>query len=294
VPNSMAASDSSDPLPPTARRPYLVVVAGFGVGRAFPVRERTQIGRDPDGEVVLPYWTVSWRHLTVSYRDGIVVAEDLGSRNGTFVGLKKVKLRKLVEGDVLAVGDSVLLKLVFAAAPENGDSTHSYLLPQEPLTGVETAAFLLERLRKEHPGAPTDGAPLSLVWYRVDGLDEHEELPLVERAMRVVALAILEATKGEILLARSADGEFVGMARAPTKKLCKMANGACGSVRRQVAKGLCPTPLLLVAAVVPLSGTAPADAELTLKMARERAYRAMVDISTGAVTTLPLGADEGE
>jgi hypothetical protein len=29
-------------------------------------------------------------------------------------------------------------------------------------------------------------------------------------------------------------------------------------------------------------------------MAREKAYSAMADISTGVVTTLPLAADEGE
>jgi hypothetical protein len=292
---SMAESPPSpDRRPSTGRRPYLVVVAGLGVGRAFPLKERTQIGRDPEGDVVLPARTISWRHLIVSHRDGNVIAEDLGSRNGTFVGLDRVKRRKLVEGDVLAVGDSILLKIVFATAPEGGDSTHSYLLPPEPMTGVETAASLLERLQNEQAGAPVDGAPLSLVWYRVDGLDEHEELPLVEKAMRVVAVAILQATKGEMLLARSADGEFVGMARAPTKKLCKMADDACTSVSRQVDKGLCPAPLLLVAAVVPLSRTAPADAELTLKMAREEAYSAMADISTGVVTTLRLAVEKGK
>jgi hypothetical protein len=291
-PNGMAVSNSPDTRTQADRRPYLVVVAGLGVGRAFPVKERTQIGRDPDGDVVLPSRTISWKHLIVSCLEGTIEAQDLGSRNGTFVGLKKVKRRKLVEGDVLAVGDCVLLKLVFATAPANVGSTHSYLLPLEPLTGVETAASLLEQLQKEQAGAPVEGAPLSLVWYRVDGLDEHEELPLVEKAMRVVAVAILEVTKSEMLLARSADGEFVGMARAPTKRLRRMADDACDGVRRQVAKGSCPAPLLLVAAVVPLSAKAPTDAELTLKMAREKAYSAMADIATGVVTTLPLAADE--
>jgi hypothetical protein len=154
---------------------------------------------------------------------------------------------------------------------------------------------LLDRLRKEQSSVATDAAPLTLVWYRVDGLDDQDDLALVEKAMRVVAVAILHAMKGDdTILARAADGEFVGMARGPTKKLCKMADDACASVSRQVDKGLCPAPLLLVAAVVPLSGTAPTDAELTLKMAREEAYSAMADISTGVVTTAPLGAEEGQ
>lgn len=286
------STPSPDPRSPGVRRPYLVVVAGLGIGRAFPVGERTRIGRDPEGDVVLPARTISWRHLIVSHRDGRVTAEDLGSRNGTFVGLDKVRRRKLVEGDVLAVGDSILLKLVFATALE-GDSTRSYLFPTEPLTGVENAASLLEKLRREQEGAATEGALLTLVWYRVDGLDDCEELPLVEKAMRVVAVAILQAMKGETLLARSADGEFVGMARAPTAKLCKMAADACASVEKQVDKGSCPTPLLLVAAVVPLSATAPTDAEVVLTMARREAYSALAACSAGVVTTTPLGAHDG-
>ena len=283
----MAESTTSpDPRSPGVRRPFLVIVAGLGIGRAFPVGERTRIGRDPGGDVVLPARTISWRHLIVSHRDGRVTAEDLGSRNGTFVGLDKVRRRKLVEGDVLAVGDSILLKLVFATAPD-GDS---YLFPTEPMTGVENAASLLEKLRREQEGAATDGALLTLVWYRVDGLDDCEELPLVEKAMRVVAVAILQAMKGETLLARSADGEFVGMARAPTAKLCQMAADACASVEKQVEKGLCPTPLLLVAAVVPLSATAPTDAEAVLTMARREAYSALAACSAGVVTTTPLEA----
>ena len=291
--NSMAESKPSlDQRSPGGRRPYLVVVAGLGIGRAFPVKERTRIGRDPEGDVVLPARTISWRHLIVSHREGKVIAEDLGSRNGTFVGLDKVKRRKLVEGDVLAVGDSVLLKLVFATAPAGGDSPNSCLLPPEPMTGVENAASLLQKLRNEQEGGATEGAPLTLVWYRVDGLDECEELPLVEKAMRVVAVAILQAMKGEMLLARSADGEFVGMARAPTKRLCKMTADACDSVGRQVGKGSCPAPLVLVAAIVPLSPAAPTDAQAVLTMARREAYSAFADCSTSVVTTVPLGAQE--
>src|SRR5215831_6526553 len=76
----MADSNSSpDRQSSGDRRPYLVVVAGIGVGRAFPVTERTEIGRDPEGDVVLPARTISWKHLVVSSRAGVIEAQDLGS-----------------------------------------------------------------------------------------------------------------------------------------------------------------------------------------------------------------------
>lgn len=279
-----------DPESADERHPCLIVVAGIGIGRSFVLKERMRVGRDPECEIVLPHGTVSWRHLTVSYLDGIVVAEDLGSRNGTFVGLEKVKRRKLVDGDVLAVGDHVLLKLVFVDRSKATEK-HSHLLPPEPMTGVQDAGSLLARLQMERDSVVSDDRPLTLVWCRVDGLGDQEELGPVEKAMRVVASAILQATQGEILLARSAEGDLVGMGRVSTVELHEMVGEACRRVRGGVDDGSSPWPLRLVAAVIPISESAPADPELTLRLARERAYDALADTSGGVVTTAPLGAE---
>jgi GGDEF domain-containing protein len=291
----MSESKSSlDDRAADGRWPYLVVVAGFGIGRAFPIAECTRIGRDPDGEVVLPYWTVSWRHLTVSYRDGIVVAEDLGSRNGTFVGVDKIKRRELAEGDVLAIGDSIALKLVYAPATGTPGALGSRELPRAEVSGVANTASLLDRLRTERADERDHQEPIVLVFYRVDGLDEFGELSLVEEAMRQIAGDILHATKGETLLARAADGEFVGLSRTTVRKAREMAEESCRRISRQVEKRRSAVPpYVLTAAVVPLAPTAVSAAESLLRDARELAYLALADRSAGVITTAPLGASEG-
>jgi hypothetical protein len=47
-----------------------------------------------------------WRHASVALPDQNVVVEDLGSRNGTFVGIDRIKSRELTDSDVLAIADS--------------------------------------------------------------------------------------------------------------------------------------------------------------------------------------------
>jgi pSer/pThr/pTyr-binding forkhead associated (FHA) protein len=276
------------------RQPYLVGVAGFGIGRVFPIKERTQIGRDPDGDVVLPYWTVSWRHLMVSFRDGVVVAEDLGSRNGTFVGVDKIKRRELAEGDVLAIGDSIVLKLVYASHGGVPGAAEAYQLPRDQVTGVANAASLLDRLRVEQAEMAGQGDPIILVFFRFDGVDGFDELSLVEDAMRQVAIVVLQSMKGETLLARSADGEFIAMARAPAEKVRKMAADACSRLRRQLGKRFEPASFSLTAAVVPVATTSAVEPEAVLKLAREKAYLALARVPAGVVATTPLTDPGGE
>lgn len=99
---------------PVGRFPHLVVVQGFNAGRVYRlVSGTTSIGRDPRCDIVLAYSTVSWHHASVTKRGDRIVLRDLGSRNGTFVGLDRVIRHQLGPGDLIRFGDRVTLKLVF-------------------------------------------------------------------------------------------------------------------------------------------------------------------------------------
>jgi GGDEF domain-containing protein len=163
------------------------------------------------------------------------------------------------------------------------------------VTGVVNAASLLDRLRTERADEQNRAAPIVLVFYRVDGLDEFGELSMVEEAMRRVAGAILQATKGKTLLARAADGEFVALSRTAVHEVHAMSEEACRRIERQAAKRRSATPpFVLTAAVVPVAPMAPSGADTVLQHAREVAFLALSEVSAGVVTTAPLGAQEGE
>ena len=69
------------------------------------------LGRDPDGDVYVNAASVSRRHARITIVDGHATIDDLGSKNGTFVGEHRVdRPRALSDGDVIGLG---ALKMTF-------------------------------------------------------------------------------------------------------------------------------------------------------------------------------------
>ncbi len=65
-----------------------------------------RIGRTPDNDIVVSDVLASRHHARVSTRGGMLVIEDLGSVNGTFVNGHRVASAPLNEGDVVTIGNS--------------------------------------------------------------------------------------------------------------------------------------------------------------------------------------------
>jgi pSer/pThr/pTyr-binding forkhead associated (FHA) protein len=87
----------------------LHVTAGPDKGRVVAVGSIVEVGRDEDAGLVLHDRLASRRHLRLRVTSFGVVAEDLDSRNGTFVNdARIVRSATLGVGDTLQVGASVL------------------------------------------------------------------------------------------------------------------------------------------------------------------------------------------
>ena len=72
------------------------------------------IGRDPDVEIFLNSAGVSRHHARIRISEGRATIEDLGSKNGTFVGDQRVEgLRSLGDGDIIGVGSVKLTLRIF-------------------------------------------------------------------------------------------------------------------------------------------------------------------------------------
>ena len=80
-------------------------------GRRIPLAEGQHvIGRGPDVAVRIDSTEVSRRHAAISVHEGCVAIEDLGSKNGTFVGKDRVfEARALRNGDHVRVGDVLMI-----------------------------------------------------------------------------------------------------------------------------------------------------------------------------------------
>jgi len=71
-----------------------------------PVTGPVVVGRSPGADIVLGDDFVSGRHLRVAPAGDTIVAEDLGSTNGTLLnGAKLTRITTLAEGDAIDIGE---------------------------------------------------------------------------------------------------------------------------------------------------------------------------------------------
>jgi len=80
------------------------------------------LGRDPDADVYLDSPSVSRRHAVIRIAGAGATVEDLGSRNGTFVGDTRIdKASRIEHGDAIRVG-AVMLTFHAVSAPGSTES----------------------------------------------------------------------------------------------------------------------------------------------------------------------------
>lgn len=89
----------------------LVMSQGPQPGQTFMLdQDLLAIGRDPGGDIVISDPQVSRQHARIRRQGPLMIIEDVGSTNGTFVnGMRLTGPHTLVNGDVINLGDAVTL-----------------------------------------------------------------------------------------------------------------------------------------------------------------------------------------
>ncbi|MGE4234487.1 MAG: FHA domain-containing protein [Bacteriovoracia bacterium] len=86
----------------------LIVVSGPARGASYSLREgENTVGRMNDNSIVLSSTNVSKKHCVLVVDNKNVSVKDVGSSNGTFVNGVLTRLKKLIPGDKVSVGDFV-------------------------------------------------------------------------------------------------------------------------------------------------------------------------------------------
>ena len=112
------AEPGAEAVPPPARAAIRGGQVTFQLkwtsGRARLDEGEHVLGRDPDAAIFLDSPGVSRRHAAIKISAGRATIEDLGSKNGTFVGDYRVAgVKTLGDGDVIGVGSERLTIKVF-------------------------------------------------------------------------------------------------------------------------------------------------------------------------------------
>jgi len=94
----------------TPERAWLRVEAGPDTGREFQlIQGKMVIGRQASNHIILSDPNVSRRHATVVHERGWYSVVDLGSTNGTFVNGKATERHRLRNGDLIKLGQTVMV-----------------------------------------------------------------------------------------------------------------------------------------------------------------------------------------
>lgn len=122
----------------------LVVSQGPQPGQTFMLdQDVLALGRDPSNDIVINDPQVSRQHARIARQGDLMVLEDVGSTNGTFVnGLRLTGPHALANGDEIGLGDAVTLTY-YGVSPAM----------TEPLAG-RPDAFLEQQLYEPPPPPP--------------------------------------------------------------------------------------------------------------------------------------------
>jgi len=154
--SSKEASPSSStieiPAPGAAARSWFVEVQDDEGAQRSPLSATAKliVGTSPQADIVVRDPTVSARHCALTVLGPGVAIEDLGSRNGTYVGGARVLAASAGIGTVVTIGRSSLVVFPADAGgvsdPARGGPSDAAGAPGPPLAGIAGASLAMRRL----------------------------------------------------------------------------------------------------------------------------------------------------
>lgn len=210
---------------PIERRPFVVAMSGPREGALFalPPGGSLVIGRSEACEITLQDEGISRMHARItSVTGGRFVLEDLGSRNGTFVGNSRVTKRMLVADDLIRVGSYTSLRFCLLDAVEQDFQRRlATAAIRDPLTGSFNRRHFDERLATEVGLAKRHERPLSLVLFDVDdfkSVNDRFGHPAGDEVLKAIAAALDRNGRREDEVFRYGGEEFALLARETSRE----------------------------------------------------------------------------
>ncbi len=283
TPEHITEPTLSLPRPSVRDRANLTLLTGPSAGEIFTlVRVETVIGRDESADIVFDDAAISRRHARVLREaTGELVIEDLGSTNGTYVGVEQVERRVLRAGDQVQLGPNLIFR--FALTDETEERLARQLFEssiRDPLTHAHNRKYLNERLIAEVAHARRHGTKLAVLMLDLDDFkgtnDRHGHLA-GDAVLRQVAKTVESLIRIEDVFARFGGEEFVVLTRGDG---VQNASQLAERLRRAIGEVRVPFEALMLGVTVSI-GVAdldelpqPAGPQALVERADARLYRA--------------------
>lgn len=198
--------------------PCLVVLNGSTAGQTFRLQgQRLVVGRSVDADVVLSDPSVSRYHAEIVDEDGVLMLNDLGSTNGSFIDDERIYHHQLADGDRIRIGATIMLRFDHLDVIEERMQTQLYEgAVRDALTGVFNRKVFTEQLKREFAFAQRYDAKLSLVMIDVDNfksINDRYGHPAGDAVLFAIAQRVQSLTRLEDFFARYGGEEFAALLR---------------------------------------------------------------------------------
>ncbi len=228
---------------PRRDRKCLTVLTGNSTGHVHKLAHGTHIiGRKETSELRITDEGISRQHAKVRCDGDLVVVEDMGSRNGTYVNGRLIKdATPLHDGDKIQVGRTTVIR--FALHDELDESFHNNLLNsalRDPLTKLFNKRYLMDRLDSELKFAHRHETAVSILMLDLDHFkrvnDSFGHLA-GDAVLLHLANVLMKAVRNEDVVARFGGEEIVIILRSISLELAvTLGERLRKTVERQVVE----------------------------------------------------------
>lgn len=212
--------------PATSGPPCLVIIAGDEMGRRYELGvAEVSIGRADTCTICVNTDQVSRKHCTVQHILGKYYIVDNRSTNGTFVNEQKVERAKLMDGDQIRIGKTVL-KYTESHVEQRYFEHVFNLASMDALTGAFNKRYFDESFGKEVARAQQQDTPLSLVLFDIDffkKINDSYGHPAGDAVLKNVAGAVSSQLRDGDALFRVGGEEFALVLSATPLDLAQQA-----------------------------------------------------------------------
>jgi diguanylate cyclase (GGDEF)-like protein len=212
--------------PATSGPPCLVIISGDDMGRRFELgNQEVSIGRADNCTICVNTDQVSRKHATIQHILGRYYLVDNRSTNGTFVNEQKVERAKLLDGDQIRVGKTVL-KYTESHVEQRYFEHVFNLASMDALTGAFNKRYFDETFGKEVARSNQTDTPLSIVLFDIDHFKKINDTyghPAGDAVLKNVSAAVLAQLRDGDALYRVGGEEFALLLSATPRDLAVQA-----------------------------------------------------------------------
>jgi two-component system cell cycle response regulator len=266
---------------PKRDRAVLLRMDGAQAGQIHVLGKRTfRIGRHPKNDIRVDDTGISRFHACIEWENDRHTVEDLGSRNGTFIGARTVIRKELRDGDWIQLGPRVSFRYSWTDANQEALFHRLYeSSTRDALTGVYNRRHFEERLSAEIAYALRHKGDVALILVDVDHFKRVNDVhghQAGDAVLQQLAVRAAHRLRTEDVLARFGGEEFAVILRGTST----LGAGLVAERLRALIAALPmifetkPIPVTISAGCASLESCTRPSAQDLIAVADRRLYRA--------------------